>query len=120
MEMFLFSTQNIRYGGKVGHFGAVLVLLFFLEEMCFECSGGTFRRYVFLEQEFRWVITKMVVNGALHGNEFLYSATLKSAGYHVIPSIQKLRSSVRPSVRPAVCPYVRPSAHRFHSLLGAF
>ena len=37
-------------------------------------------------------------------------------GYHVLPSIQKLRSSVRPSVRMSI----RPSAHRFHSLLGTF
>ena len=46
----------------------------------------------------------------------LYPATLKSTGYYVIMSIQKLRSSVCPSVRL----FVRPSAHRFHSLLGAF
>ena len=26
----------------------------------------------------------------------------------------------RPSVRPSVCTSVRSSAHRFHSLLGAF
>ena len=33
---------------------------------------------------------------------FLYPATLKSVGYYVIPSIQKLRSSVRLSVRQRI------------------
>ena len=45
----------------------------------------------------------------------LYPATLKSVGYYVIPSIQKIGFeclSIRPSVRPSV--------HRFYSLLGAF
>ena len=45
----------------------------------------------------------------------LYPATLKSAGYYVIPSIQKIAFEC-PSVR--LC--VRPSVQRFHSLLGAF
>ena len=53
-------------------------------------------------------------------NALLYPATLKSAGYYVIPSIQKIASSIHPSVRRSVCQSVRPSAHRFHSLLGAF
>ena len=55
---------------------------------------------------------------------FVYAATLKSAGYYVIPSIQKIAFNVRLfvclSVRLSVCLYVRPSANRFHSLLGAF
>ena len=50
---------------------------------------------------------------------FLYPATLKSVGYYVIPSIQKIAFE-RPSVCPSVCLYVPQSAHRFHSLLGAF
>ena len=56
--------------------------------------------------------------------QLLYPATLKSAGYYVIPSIQKICPSVRPSfcmsVCMSVCGYVCPSAHHFHSLLGAF
>ena len=45
-------------------------------------------------------------------SHFLYPATLKSAGYYVIPSIQKIAFE---------CPSIGPSAaHRFHSLLGAF
>ena len=36
---------------------------------------------------------------------FLYPATLKSAGYYVIPSIQKIAFE-RPSVHPSVCPSV--------------
>ena len=46
METFLFITQNIRYGGKVGRIGTVL---YFLAEMCFECSGGTTHRDVSFE-----------------------------------------------------------------------
>ena len=46
---------------------------------------------------------------------FLYSATLKSGGYYVIPSIQKIVFQCL-----YISLYVRPSAHRFHSLLGAF
>ena len=42
---------------------------------------------------------------------FLYPATLKSAGYYAIPSIQKVTFE---------CLSVCPTAHRFHSLLGAF
>ena len=38
----------------------------------------------------------------------LYPATLISAGYYVIPSIQK-NAFECPSVRPYVCPSVRPS-----------
>ena len=41
----------------------------------------------------------------------LYPATLKRAGYYVIPFIQKIAFE---------CPSVCPSAHHFHSLLGAF
>ena len=44
-------------------------------------------------------------------SNFLYPATLKSAGYYVVPSIQNIAFE---------CPSVCPSAHRFHSLLGAF
>ena len=54
---------------------------------------------------------------------FLYPATFKSAGYYVISSMLKNAfecPSVGPSVCPFVCTPVRPSAHRFHSLLGAF
>ena len=50
---------------------------------------------------------------------FLYPATLKSAGYYVIPSIQKIAFEC-PSVRSSVRPSISQSAHRFHSLLGAF
>ena len=42
---------------------------------------------------------------------FLYPATLKSAGYYVIPSVQKFAFECL-SIRPSV----RPSALRFHSL----
>ena len=41
----------------------------------------------------------------------LYPATLKSAGYYVIPSVQKFAFEC-PSVRPSV----RPSVLRFRSL----
>ena len=44
----------------------------------------------------------------------LYPDTLKSAGYYVIPSIQK--NCVRVSVRPSVCPSVRPSVSASFSL----
>ena len=49
--------------------------------------------------------------------DFLYPATLISGGggYYVIPSIQKNAFELL-----SVCLYVRPSAHRFHSLLGEF
>ena len=46
---------------------------------------------------------------------FLYPATSKSAGYYVIPSAKKLRSSVRPSVRPCVRLSVRLSALCFRA-----
>ena len=36
------------------------------------------------------------------------------------PPFKKLRSSVHPSVCSSVCLSVRPSTHRFYSLLGAF
>ena len=49
----------------------------------------------------------------------LYPATLKSAGYYVIPSIQKIVLGC-PCVCTSVCMSVRPSAHCFHWLLGAF
>ena len=42
---------------------------------------------------------------------FLYPAILKSAGYYVIPSVQKFVFE---------CPSVRPSALRFNSLQCAF
>ena len=45
----------------------------------------------------------------------LYPATLKSAGYYVIPSIQKIAFEC-----PSLCMSVRASALRFHSLLTAF
>ena len=54
----------------------------------------------------------------------LYPATLKSAGDYVIPSVKKLRSSVRPSVHPSVCLSVCPSvrqrllAHLSQRLIG--
>ena len=51
--------------------------------------------------------------------KFVYPQNLKSAGYYVIPSIQKIAFEC-PSVCLSVCTSVRPSAHRFHSLLGAF
>ena len=38
---------------------------------------------------------------------FISPPTVKSAGHYCIPSIQKIV-------------FIRPSAHRFHSLLGAF
>ena len=53
------------------------------------------------------------------GYAFLYPATLKSAGYYVIPSIQKIAfecPSVRLSVCPSVCPSVRPSVSASFSL----
>ena len=45
----------------------------------------------------------------------LYPDTLKSAGYYVIPSIQKIALEC-PSVRPSVCPSVRPSVSASFSL----
>ena len=53
-------------------------------------------------------------NSADQDLHFLYPTILKSAGYYVIPSIQKIAFD-RPSVLS-----VRLSAHCFHSLLGAF
>ena len=50
---------------------------------------------------------------------FLYPATLKSAGYYVIPSVQKFAFEY-PSVCLSVRLYVRPSALCFNSLPGAF
>ena len=37
----------------------------------------------------------------------LYPATLKSVGYYVIPSIQKIAFE-----HPSICPSVRPSIHQ--------
>ena len=59
METFLLSTQNIRYGGKVGRMFSV-----FLAEMCLECSGGTTHTDVFFEhtkQAFWWEIINVFV-----------------------------------------------------------
>ena len=50
---------------------------------------------------------------------FLYPTTLKSVGYYVIPSIQKLafeRPFIGPSLRPSVCPSRRPSVSASFSL----
>ena len=61
--MLLSSTQNIRYGRKVGRIGSVLV--FFLAEMCVESSGGTSHRDVSFEhreQAFWWEIMNVFVN----------------------------------------------------------
>ena len=58
---------------------------------------------------------------------FLYPTTLKSVGYYVIPSIQKIAFkcpsiplSICLSSCLSICMSVCPSAHPFHSLLGAF
>ena len=53
-------------------------------------------------------------------DHFLNPATLKVRGIILYPPFKKLRSSVQPSACLSMRLYVRPSAHRFYSLLGAF
>ena len=50
-----------------------------------------------------------------HLKGFLYPATLKSAGYYVIPSIQKIVFEC-----PSVCMSVRPSAYHLGAIFNQF
>ena len=67
--------------------------------------------------EFRAELPMLCRSKGDHSNNFLYPATLKSAGYYVIPSVQKFAFEC-PSVRPYVRPSVRTSVRqRFVSAL---
>ena len=65
MEMFLISTQNIRFGKKLVSINNCSSIAIFIAEVCFVCSKEASRRDVSFEhteQAFWWEIMNVIVN----------------------------------------------------------